>query len=247
MRRLCTSSGVRRLCAEGAESPCCVHRLIPTKSRTRIELEQQTYADSNVVHEPSADFLNRISGLQALLENAPPLPDREMLWHRALEELLDGARDGSELLWRLRSETEPNSRNAHSNRRAGKVERPDAHRGNVYHQRREWLDLNSPSRHQSISIRKCIFVTSILSLKNSNQQRVPTLLKPLQPLYAKIGLISNRSKSVSKEACPSCFLRVELKRKNGKSRENRKIVKHGKRRRSTTSKVNQGFVTTMPT
>jgi len=75
--------------------PRCVHRVIPTKSRTRIELEQQTYADSDTVHEPATDSPERILGLQALLENVPPLPDRKSLWHRTLEKLLDGTRDGS--------------------------------------------------------------------------------------------------------------------------------------------------------
>ena len=50
---------------------------------------------NNIVHESAADCPGRISGLQALLENAPPLRDPKMLWHRALEELLDGTRDGS--------------------------------------------------------------------------------------------------------------------------------------------------------
>src|SRR5258706_4229710 len=57
---------------------CCVRRVIPTKSTIRIELEQQTYADSNIVHEPATDSPARISGLQALIENAPPLPDRSI-------------------------------------------------------------------------------------------------------------------------------------------------------------------------
>ena len=95
MRRLCASSGLRHSCAEGAASSCGVRRVIPTKSIIRIELEQQTYAESNIVHELAADYPGRISGLQALLENAPPLPDRKMLWHCALEEFLDGTRDGS--------------------------------------------------------------------------------------------------------------------------------------------------------
>jgi len=69
-------------------------RVILTKSIIRVELEQQTYADSNIVHEPDADSPERILGLQALLENAPPLPDRKLLWHRALEELLDVTLDG---------------------------------------------------------------------------------------------------------------------------------------------------------
>ena len=88
---------MRDSCEEGAESSCCVHRLISTKSIIRIELEQQTYADSNIVHEPAADSPERISGLQTLLENAPRLPDRKLLWHHALEELLDGTRDGAKL------------------------------------------------------------------------------------------------------------------------------------------------------
>ena len=96
MRRLRTSSGLGPSCAEGTESSCRTHPAIPTKSIIRIELEQQTYADSNIFYEPATDCPERISGLQALLEDAPPLPDRKLLWHRALEELLDGTRDGLE-------------------------------------------------------------------------------------------------------------------------------------------------------
>ena len=79
---------MRRRCA-------ILHRLIPTKSIIRVELEQQMYAESNLVHEPATDCPKRISGLQALLEEAPPLPDRKLLWHCALEKLLDGTQDGS--------------------------------------------------------------------------------------------------------------------------------------------------------
>ena len=96
MRRLSTSSGLRHSCAEGAESSCHAHPVIPAKSIIRIELEQQTYADRNIFHEPATDCPERISGLQALLEDAPPLPDRKLLWHRALEEILDGTRNGLE-------------------------------------------------------------------------------------------------------------------------------------------------------
>jgi hypothetical protein len=63
-----------------------------------VELEQQMYADGSITHEPGTDFPDRISGLQALLEGAPPLPERKLLWHCALEKLLDGARDGSNLM-----------------------------------------------------------------------------------------------------------------------------------------------------
>ena len=95
MRRLRASSGLRHSCAEGAEPSYCVHRVIPIKSITRVKLEQRTYARSNIIHEPPTDCPERISGLQALLEGAPVIPDSKLLWHRTLEELLDGTRDGS--------------------------------------------------------------------------------------------------------------------------------------------------------
>jgi hypothetical protein len=47
-----------------------------------------------IVHKPAIDFPERISGLQALLEGAPPLPERKLLWHCALEKLLDDTREG---------------------------------------------------------------------------------------------------------------------------------------------------------
>jgi len=53
------------------------------------------YAASTIFHEPGTDGSERISGLQALLEGAPPLPERKMLWHCALGMLLDGTREGS--------------------------------------------------------------------------------------------------------------------------------------------------------
>jgi hypothetical protein len=56
------------------------------------------YADGSITHEPGTDFPHRVSGLQALLEEAPPLPERKLLWHCALEKLLGGARDGSNLM-----------------------------------------------------------------------------------------------------------------------------------------------------
>ena len=60
-----------------------------------MELEQKTCAASNLAHRPGADCPERISGLQSLLEGAPPLPERKLLWHCAFEQLLDGTRDGS--------------------------------------------------------------------------------------------------------------------------------------------------------
>ena len=139
MRRLRGSSGLRHLCAEGAKSSCCVHRIIPTELFIRVELEQQTYADSNIVHEPATDCPERISGLQALLEGAPVLPDSKLVWHGALARLLDGIRDGLKhpRCGRSRSETKINGRTARSNRRTGKFERSGGSCGSIDRQRRE--------------------------------------------------------------------------------------------------------------
>ena len=60
-----------------------------------MELEQQTSVDSNIVHEPDNDCPERISGLQALLEGAPSLPERRLSWHHTFETVLDGTREGS--------------------------------------------------------------------------------------------------------------------------------------------------------
>ena len=95
MRKLRASSGLRHSCAEGAEPVCCVDRATPINSVIRVELEQQMYADSNIVTNLPLKCPERISGLQALLEGAPPLPDSKLLWHRSIEELLDGTREGS--------------------------------------------------------------------------------------------------------------------------------------------------------
>ena len=89
-----TSSRLRHSCIEGAQFSCCVHRVIPTKSVIRVELEHQTYADSDIAHDPCADRPERISGLQALLEGTPPLTERKLMWQCAFEELLDGTRNG---------------------------------------------------------------------------------------------------------------------------------------------------------
>ena len=97
--------------------------MIPTKSIVRVELEQRTYADSTIVYEPATDGPERIAGLQALLEGAPPLPDRKLLWHCALEKLLDCTRDGSKHSRAIEIRTKINGRTEHSNRRVGKIER----------------------------------------------------------------------------------------------------------------------------
>ena len=60
-----------------------------------MELEQQTYADSNTVHKHSTDCPERISGLRALLEGAPLLPECKLSWNCTLERILDGTRDGT--------------------------------------------------------------------------------------------------------------------------------------------------------
>jgi len=72
--------------------PCCP--IIPTESVIRVELEQRTYADRSIVHELGTDRSERISGLQVLLEGAPPLPEHKLLWHCTIEKLLDGTRQG---------------------------------------------------------------------------------------------------------------------------------------------------------
>jgi len=60
-----------------------------------VELEQQTYADGNIVDESGTDCPERISGLQELLKGAPLLSEQKLLWHCALEKVLDGTREGS--------------------------------------------------------------------------------------------------------------------------------------------------------
>ena len=50
---------------------------------------------SNKPHEPATDRQERVSGLQALLKGAPPPLESNLLWHLALEKLLDGTREGS--------------------------------------------------------------------------------------------------------------------------------------------------------
>ena len=95
MRSLLASSGLRHICTKGGWFPSCLHHVIPTKLIIRLELEQNMYADSIIAHRPGADCSERISGLQGLLEGAPPLPESNLLWHCTLEKLLDGTRDGS--------------------------------------------------------------------------------------------------------------------------------------------------------
>ena len=81
---------MRRRC----QFSCCLHHVTPTKLVIRVKLEQRTYADSDIAHEPCVDCPERISGLQALLEGTPPPPERKLMWQCAFEELLDGTRDG---------------------------------------------------------------------------------------------------------------------------------------------------------
>ena len=66
MRRLRASIGLRHSCAEGAESSCCIHREISTESIIRIELEWQTYADSNRVHITNLPLIVENTEFQAL-------------------------------------------------------------------------------------------------------------------------------------------------------------------------------------
>ena len=74
---------------------------IPIDLVIRVELEEQTYAGSSIVYEPATDRPDRISGLQALLEGAPPPLSSKLLWHDALEKLLDGTLNGSKDPWAI--------------------------------------------------------------------------------------------------------------------------------------------------
>jgi hypothetical protein len=91
------------------------------------------YADSNIVHEPVTDCPERISGLEALLKQAPPLPECKLLWHCALEKLLDGTQNGSNPNdGRLRSETKTSSRTTRSSGSTGETEKSNASHGNIH-------------------------------------------------------------------------------------------------------------------
>src|SRR5258706_14674358 len=139
MRRLRASIGFRHSCAEGAESSCYTHRIIHTKSIIRVELEQQTYADSNIVHEPVTDcpefkgllaFRRCLKGhpLYLIASCCGIIPSRSF-WM-----VLEMVRN---IPWRLESATKTNGRTEHSNRRAGKTERSIASCGGVHCKRRE--------------------------------------------------------------------------------------------------------------
>jgi hypothetical protein len=78
----------------GGRCPVLFPCVILTKSVTRVELERQTYVDGSTVREPGTNCVDRIAGLEALLNEAPPLPERKLLWHCAVEKLLDGTREG---------------------------------------------------------------------------------------------------------------------------------------------------------
>ena len=73
--------------------PIAIVILLPTDSIIRVVIEQQTYVET-IQSASGTDCLDRISGLEALLESAPALPERKLSWHRALEKLLDGTREG---------------------------------------------------------------------------------------------------------------------------------------------------------
>jgi len=104
-----------------------------------VELEQQTYADGNIVHEPGTDRPERIAGLQALLDGAPLLPERKLLWHCAIERLLIWKVLEKVRLqwWMVETVTEFNSRTGGTSGRARKPERSDASHGHVHCQGRE--------------------------------------------------------------------------------------------------------------
>ena len=47
------------------------------------------------------DCLESISGLQALLEAVPALPERKLSWDCAFEKLLNGTREGVVPIWAI--------------------------------------------------------------------------------------------------------------------------------------------------
>ena len=135
MRRRRASSGLRHSCAEGES--CCVRRVIPTKSAIRVELEQQMYADSNIVtnlplivQKGFRAFRHCLKGhLLYLIASCCGIFLSRSFWM-----VLETVRNMPK---RLRSETKLNGRIARSNRRAGRVERSNASRGNIHPQCRE--------------------------------------------------------------------------------------------------------------
>ena len=74
--------------------PIAIVISIPTDSIIRVVIEQRTYVETNPIPVNGADCLDRISGLEALLEAAPVLPERKLSWHCAFEKLLNGTREG---------------------------------------------------------------------------------------------------------------------------------------------------------
>ena len=80
--------------------PIAIVILIPINIIVRVAIERQTYVES-MQFANGTDCLESISALQALLEDAPPLPERKMSWHCAFEKLLDGTRDGEVPIWAI--------------------------------------------------------------------------------------------------------------------------------------------------
>jgi hypothetical protein len=118
------------------------------------------YADSSIVHKPVTDSLERISGLQALLKGAPPLPERKLLWHCALEKLVDGTQEGLNPMvgdWdrRLTSTAELHARVEELERLKGQMQTTGISIAKAVSDRS--LILNFVT--DSLSIRKCVFVT----------------------------------------------------------------------------------------
>ena len=137
MRRPRASSGLSHSCVEGAESSLCIHHVIPTKSIIRVELEQQTYADSEIVHDPAVLIVQKgfrafrrcLKGYLHLIPSCHGIVLSRSFWV-----VLEMVR---KIPGQLKSETKISGRTARSNRRAGKIERADGSHGNVDCQRSE--------------------------------------------------------------------------------------------------------------
>jgi hypothetical protein len=148
MRRLRASSGLRHSCAEGAQSSCCAHRVIPTNRSsesswsTKCMLTATSFTNLLLIIEKGFRAFRRCLKwhLLHLIPSCCGIVPSRHFWM-----VLEMVRN---IFGRLGSETEINGRTAHANRRDGEVERSIASRGGVHHQRQpcERRDHNSKLR-----------------------------------------------------------------------------------------------------
>ena len=159
MRGLCTSIGLRHSCAEGVESSCYIHWVLPTN--WSLELIWSNKCVLTATQSMNLPLIVQ-KGLQAfrccLKEHLLYLIMMfccGMVPLRSFWMVLKMVRN---IPGQLRSETKINGRAEHSNRGAGKIERSIASHGSAHCKCCKWWDLESKSP-QSLSPRKWIFVT----------------------------------------------------------------------------------------